>query len=139
MTGEPFNLSVNGGIINAPGNANTPNISGEFKTIKNVGPGTFWFDTSIFSNPATGTFGNLGRNSVTGPAFAHLDASIFRTFKVTERFQAQFRVETINTTNTPHFNNPNGDITSPNFGRVTGVNGAPNGPREIQLGLKVTF
>lgn len=139
MTGEPFNLSVAGGIINAPGNANTPNINGEFKTIKNVGPGTFWFDTSVFSNPATGTFGNLGRNILSGPAFAHVDASIFRTFKVTERFAAQFRLETINFTNTPHFNNPNGDITSPNFGRVTGVNGAPNGPREIQLGLKVTF
>lgn len=139
MTGEPFNLSVAGGIINAPGNANTPNINGAFKTIKDVGPGTFWFDTSIFSNPATGTFGNLGRNILSGPAFAHLDASIFRTFKVTERFQAQFRVESINFTNTPHFNNPNGDITSPNFGRVTGVNGAPNGPREIQLGLKVMF
>ncbi len=39
----------------------------------------------------------------------------------------------------PKFNNPNGDITSPNFGRVTGAQGAPNGPREFQLGLKVTF
>ncbi len=41
--------------------------------------------------------------------------------------------------NTPHFNNPSGDITSPNFGRVTGANGAPSGPREVQLGLRITF
>jgi hypothetical protein len=83
MTGEPFNLSVAGGIINAPGNANTPNRNGQFKALKAVGPGTHWFDPSVFGNPATGTFGN--------------------------------------------------------FGRVVGVNGAPNGPREIQLGLKLTF
>lgn len=139
MTGEPFNLSVAGGIINAPGNSNTPNLNGEFKALKNVGPGTYWFDTSVFTSPAAGTFGNLGRNILSGPGFAHLDASIFRTFKVTERWNVQFRAESINFSNTPHFNNPNGDITSPNFGRVTGVNGAPNGPREIQLGLKVTF
>jgi len=139
MTGEPFNLSVAGGIINAPGNANTPNLNGAFKTIKDVGPGTFWFDTSVFTSPAAGTFGNLGRNILSGPGFFNLDASIFRTFSITEKWKVQFRAEAINFTNTPHFNNPNGDITSPNFGRVTGVNGAPNGPREIQLGLKVTF
>ncbi|MBL8241884.1 MAG: TonB-dependent receptor [Bryobacterales bacterium] len=139
MTGEPFNLSVAGGIINAPGNANTPNLTGSFKALKDVGPGSFWFDTSVFSSPAAGTFGTLGRNILSGPGFAHLDASIFRTFKITERWQAQFRAEAINFSNTPHFNNPNGDITSPNFGRVVGVNGAPNGPREMQLGLKITF
>ena len=48
-------------------------------------------------------------------------------------------MESSNFTNTPKFNNPNGDITSPNFGRVTGAQGAPNGPREFQIGLKVTF
>lgn len=139
QTGEPFNLSVAGGIINAPGNNNTPNLTGDFKVLKNVGPGTFWFDTSSFSNPAPGTFGNLGRNILSGPGLANLDGSIFRTFSITERWKVQFRAEAINFSNTPHFNNPSGDITSPNFGRVTGVNGAPNGPREVQLGLKVTF
>ncbi|MBL8220175.1 MAG: TonB-dependent receptor [Bryobacterales bacterium] len=139
MTGEPFGMSVPGGVINAPGNSNTPNLVGEYKVLKAVGPGTFWFDPTAFAQPASGTFGNLGRNILSGPGFANLDASIFRTFTITERFKAQFRAEAVNFSNTPHFNNPNGDITSPNFGRVTGVNGAPNGPREVQLGLKVTF
>ena len=139
QTGEPFNLSVAGGIINAPGNANTPNISGEFKVLKGVGPGTFWFDTSSFTSPAAGTFGNLGRNILSGPGFVNLDASLFRTFSVTERWKLQLRAEAINFSNTPHFNNPSGDITSPNFGRVTGANGAPSGPREVQLGLRITF
>ena len=139
MSGQPFNLGVSGGIINAPGNPNTPSLNGAFNVLHNVGPGTFWFDPASFSNPASGTFGNIGRNALTGPGFAHADASIFRTFAFTERWKVQFRAEALNFTNTPHFNDPNGDFTSPNFGRVTGVNGAPNGPREVQLGLKVTF
>ena len=139
MTGEPFNVTVPGGIINAPGNSNTADLVGAYNVLKQVGPGTQWFDKAAFAQPAAGTFGSLGRNILSGPGFFGIDASIFRRFKVTERFTAEFRAEAINFTNTPKFNNPAGDITSPNFGRVTGVNGAPNGPREVQLGLKVSF
>ncbi len=139
QTGGPFNMSVPGGIINAPGTSNDPNMNGAFNTPKGIGTHTTWFDTSVFSQPAAGTFGNVGRNAFTGPGMFNLDASLFRKFRITERFQAEFRAESFNFTNTPKFNNPNGDITSPNFGKVTGAQGPPNGPREIQLGLKVIF
>ena len=139
MTGEPFNITVPGGIINAPGNNNTANLVGAYTVLKQVGPGAQWFDKAAFAQPTAGTFGNLGRNILSGPGFFGIDASLFRRFKVKERFTAEFRAEAINFTNSPKFNNPSGDITSPNFGRVTAVNGAPNGPREVQLGLKVSF
>lgn len=141
QTGEPFNLSVPGSVINAPGNSNTPDQVGDFKTTKVVGPeaSSFWFDTSSFRQQTDTRFGTLGRNRLTGPAFAHLDFSLFRKFDFTERFKLEFRVESFNLTNTPHFNNPSGDITSPNFGKVTGVNGEPNGPRQTQFGLKLLF
>ncbi len=139
QTGAPFNLSVPGTIINAPGNANDPNLVGEYVNTKGVGSHTQWFERSAFAQPAAGTFGNIGRNAFTGPGLFNLDASIFRRFNLTERWKAEFRAESFNFSNTPKFNNPNGDITSPNFGRVTGAQGAPNGPREIQLGLKIIF
>ncbi len=139
QTGAPFNLSVPGGIINAPGNGNYPDLVGTHSVSKGVGTHTTWFDTSVFRQPAAGNFGTLGRNILTGPGLGNLDFSLFRKFSFTERIRAEFRVESFNVTNTAKFNNPNGDITSPNFGRVTGAQGAPNGPREIQLGLKVTF
>lgn len=141
MTGEPFNLSVPGSVINAPSNANTPNMNGAWKTPKVVGPeaSSFWFDPALFSQPASNTFGALGRNRLTGPGFFHLDFSTFRKFEVSERIKVEFRAEAFNLSNTPKFNNPNGDITSPNFGKVTGVNGEPNGPRVMQLGLKMVF
>lgn len=141
QTGEPFNLSVPGSVINAPGNANTPDQIGEFRTPKTVGPEStsFWFDPSGFRQQTVARFGTLGRNRLTGPAFANVDFSLFRKFAFTERFRLEFRAETFNFTNTPHFNNPGGDITSPNFGKVVGVNGEPNGPRQVQLGLKLVF
>ena len=139
QTGTPFNLSVPGTIINAPGNSNNPDLVGTYTASKGVGTQTTWFDPSVFRQPAAGTFGSLGRNVLTGPGLGNLDFSIFRKFAVTERFKAEFRVESFNVTNTAKFTNPSGDITSPNFGKVTGAQGAPKGPREIQMGLKVTF
>ena len=139
QTGPPFNLGVPGGILNAPGNANDPNLIGTYSATKGVGPHTQWFDRNAFAQPAAGTFGNIGRNTFTGPGLFNLDASLFRRISITERWKAELRLESFNVTNTPKFNNPNGDITSPNFGRVVGAQGAPNGPREVQLGLKITF
>ncbi|MBL8226946.1 MAG: TonB-dependent receptor [Bryobacterales bacterium] len=139
QTGGPFNLGVPGGIVNAPGNSNDPNLVGAYRVTKGVGTHTTWFDPSAFAQPAAGTFGTVGRNTFTGPGLFNLDASLFRKFAITERFVAELRVESFNFTNTPKFNNPNGDITSPNFGRVVGAQGPPNGPREFQIGLKVTF
>ena len=37
-----------------------------------------WFDTSAFTMPARGTFGNAGRNIVDGPGFQSINASISR-------------------------------------------------------------
>ena len=139
MTGEPFNLSVPGSILNAPGNANTPNLVGEHKVTKGVGTHTTWFDPSVYAQPPANTFGNLGRNILSGPGFVNLDFSAFKKFAFTERYNLELRFESFNFTNTPKFSNPNGDITSPNFGRVTSAQGPPNGPREIQLGLKFVF
>jgi hypothetical protein len=33
----------------------------------------------------------------------------------------EFRVDMLNATNTPHYNNPDGSLTSGNFGRVTSI------------------
>jgi hypothetical protein len=72
---------------------------------------------------------------------------LFRKFEFTERFKGEFRVETLNFTNTPAFGNPNTTVGNANFGKITGtlaglianqgVGGT--GPRSIQLGLKLSF
>ena len=50
-----------------------------------------------------------------------MDASLFRAFPIGGARRIEFRVEAINVTNTPKFNNPTGDVTSGSFMRITGV------------------
>ncbi len=51
-------------------------------------------------------FGTTGRNSLRGPGIFNMDASLFRAFPIGGARRIEFRVEAINVTNTPKFNNP---------------------------------
>jgi len=57
--------------------------------------------------PVPGTYGNVGRNVLVGPALAELDFSLAKTFPISERFSAQFRAEFFNVLNHTNFNTPN--------------------------------
>ncbi len=54
-----------------------------------------------------------------GPGVVNMDLSLFRSFKLTEKFDLQFRAEGFNLSNTPHFGNPSGNANSSRFGQVT--------------------
>jgi len=144
MAGLPLDFSTSVSV-NSPGNGNSPDISGDVKILKGIGPGTYWFDISNFSLPVnpdkTPRFGNMGRYILHGPGFRNLDLSLFRNFQVTERIKGELRVESFNFTNTPIFNLPNLSQGNANFGRVTGTITTNNGggARVVQLGLKISF
>src|SRR5207247_1703780 len=98
--------------------------------------GAPWFDTSRFSAPANGIFGNVGRNILTGPDLVNLDFSLFRKIAVGERVTLELRAESFNMSNTPHFNNPGATLGSATFGVITS---AVNDSRVLQLGAKLSF
>jgi hypothetical protein len=81
-------------------------------------------------------FGNLGRNTVIGPAQRRVDVSISKTTRLFGSQSLEFRAEIYNITNTPSFRNPASDLSGSNFGQITRMRG---GPRVIQLGLKYRF
>jgi hypothetical protein len=81
-------------------------------------------------------FGNLGRNTVIGPAQRRVDVSISKTTRLRNDRSLEFRAEIYNVTNTPSFRNPEEDLSSSDFGQITRTRG---GPRVIQLGLKFRF
>jgi hypothetical protein len=61
---------------------------------------------------------------------------------MTERFNLQFRAESSNLSNTPHFANPSGNANSSLFGRITATqaNGDALGrSREYRFGLRLGF
>jgi hypothetical protein len=107
-----------------------------------------WFDNTVLgvnctSNcawaPDTGAqFGGVGRNTLRGPGFFEADASIFRTFPITEKVQFQFRAEALNVLNHANFGNPASDVTGANFGFITGTIG-PNQARQWRFGARVSF
>ena len=51
--------------------------------------------------------GNLGRNTFRGPSFADIDLSLFKTIKVSDRVNFQFRAEAFNIANRTNLYMPN--------------------------------
>jgi outer membrane receptor protein involved in Fe transport len=129
-----------------------PNIIG--KPIVNGMP-----NPDAFGPQVPGTQGDEGINPFHGPHFRSDDFSIFKKFKMTERFSMQFRAECFNISNTPNFQltsdnttiatwipgtvtqeNPSGLVAQPNgkFGEVTSTSAYAN-PRQFQFALKLLF
>jgi hypothetical protein len=57
---------------------------------------------------------------------------------ITERTRVQLRLEAYNVFNHTNFANPNGDVNSSNFGRISALRRNTN-PRQVQLGAKFFF
>jgi hypothetical protein len=140
MSGRPIDFSASGAGLNAPGTRQTPNQVGPFNVLSAIGPapnGT-WFDTSAFALVTTPqTAGNMSRFKFAGPRFFNLDSALFKRFTVTERVGLEFRAEAFSVTNTPQFDQPNGNASDKiGFGHITNTIG---GNRSMELGAKLTF
>lgn len=108
---------------------------------------TSWFDGTVFQNPDNWTFGNVPRvlPNARGPKYVNMDASIFKTTRISETVRLQLRLESFNMLNHPNFRSPNttfvpasgnnGLNTSSSFGQIT----ADIQPRNVQLAVKVLF
>ena len=105
---------------------------------------TRWFNTNagFEPDPAKALANNIQTLSTrfTGlraDGINNLDASMFKNFKVSERFTAQFRFETYNTANHVQFAAPNTNPVSGAFGTVTAEKG--HGQRQLTFGAKLLF
>ena len=94
-----------------------------------------WFNTGAFQQAQPGQFGNVGRNTLNGPAFQQWDFSAIKTIPIHESMNLQFRAEFFNIFNNVNFALPNNDISSPNFGQIE----AAQPGRIVQLALKFVF
>ena len=137
ISGRPISFTASAAGLRAPGNTQTPNVSGTPKVLGGIGSNALWFDTSVFSAPAAGTWGNVQRRSLlTGPAYINLDASIVKIFRFGSR-RAEVRADFFNALNRPHYENPNGTLGNQNFGRVTSI--LPLTERMIRFGGRFLF
>jgi carboxypeptidase family protein len=121
-------------------NPDVVNINPAFTGKVILGTPNRWYDPNAFLLPAAGTFGNVSRGSFIGPGFVDFDTSLFKTFKVTERVNLQFRAEVFNLFNHANFGTPSplvfaGTSFSPSAGVIT--QSAPS--RQLQFALKLNF
>jgi hypothetical protein len=148
VSGSVFELHAGGtsaSNLNASGNDQRPDILKSSVAVSGVvGPGTTWFDTTAFGvvNDRN-RFGTSPFYFLHGPGLFNFDLSLARNFRISERFNLQFRAQAINFTNTPHFSNPNGDINSSSFGQVNGLanTGRDGGvdARQIEFNARLSF
>jgi hypothetical protein len=96
-----------------------------------------WMDISAFQAPAAGTYGNLGNFSNIGPGTHTLDLSLFKDFRINERFRVQFRAESFNLTNTPQFDRPARTRGNNDFGVISATRLLTN--RQWQFALRLMF
>ncbi|PYS03351.1 MAG: hypothetical protein DMG16_05960 [Acidobacteria bacterium] len=154
-TGEPFTGRVGNNRSNNgdrwfpdrpnlnPGFSNDP-THGVSAGCAGVAAGTplgtpqLWYDPCAFSRPAAGTYGNLARNTITGPGFYNVDFSADKIFKASEQVNVQFRAEIFNLLDQAHFYAPVFNVFSGSAGHISRLVSSPGG-RLTQLGLKVTF
>jgi hypothetical protein len=134
----------------------TPRVSFDNSNTGNVGGGTFAYDrpnviaVSSTSLPPPGartyggrtfvvapqfTFGNAGRNSLTGPGYATVDAMIGRRISLPRRRQLTLRLELFNALNRRNLQLPDSFVDRVTFGQSL----AAYAPRQLQLAARFTF
>jgi outer membrane receptor protein involved in Fe transport len=94
-----------------------------------------------FSPPCLACASNLGRNTFVGPGNWKADMTLSKTFKFTERVSLKFDANAFNIFNRTNFvlatagGGAHNQPRFPDFGTAAGT----LGPRQMQLGLKLSF
>jgi hypothetical protein len=137
-TGDPVNITGVRLAANATqGFASAgvhPSSTGPVKYIGGTGRGELWFDTSTFVEPAPGTYGTVGRNTVRGPGYRNYNMTLSRTFRLAERVGLNMMLSAFNATNSTHFNDPSGSVTGA-LGQIT----SSYGERQVRMGARLEF
>ena len=148
ITSGDDNEALGSFFFEAPGE---PNLIGTFKTQDARKNGGYQFDPTQFDNnlydPSTGpptdpnavtlgTIGNAPRSICCNPGILNFDIGLFKSFRLTERFQLNFRTEIYNLFNHTQLYSTDGNISDgPDFGKTQKF----REPREIQFALKLVF
>jgi hypothetical protein len=115
-SGEPFTVTASATSLNAPDNTqHADQVKPRVKKILGSGNGELYCDPTAFASVAAARFRTSGRDSSYALPWVDLDTSIFRNFPIKERLQLQPRAEAFSSTNSPHFNGPNSDVSGAGF------------------------
>jgi hypothetical protein len=147
FSGPPLTFTGTNPLPNAwNGGPNRVNIDGDmlqsgfskdnFQLLSPTSAGNQYLNRGAFSDPGPLRFGTASkRPGARGFGIKNEDFGIQKNMQLTERVRFQIRAEMLNGLNRALLNDPNVNVTAPNFGFVTGT----RGPREIQLATRIDF
>jgi trimeric autotransporter adhesin len=75
-----------------------------------------FFNLGAFSVPASGTFGNAGRNTIPGPDLVSVNLAVSRSFNLSERRRLEFRFEANNVLNHVNYTSFYTVVNAVNYG-----------------------
>ncbi len=134
-----FNPSNNGNTTNPVRPSLNPSFSGQIIT----GNPNQFFNPTAFIVPPNGTYGNIGRDSFTGPGLTTLDVSLMKTTRLSERLSLQLRGEAFNIVNHANFNTPNlvvfSSATAPPSGSAGVITSTSTSSRQLQVAAKLIW
>ena len=141
QTGRPFTVALlpnfdnsnTGQSILGFGANDRPNVL-RAAALANPSPQR-WFDTTAFALPPFGSFGNAGRNILSGPGYQSANVSLMKNARIAERANLQIRVEAFNLLNRTNLGLPDNFFGSPTFGSIQSA----QSPRRVQFGAKILF
>jgi hypothetical protein len=114
------------------GLATRPDQSGSVKLLKTR---SGWFDTSTFSAPLNGFYGNAGIGDIRGPREISFNIAGYKTFPIHDRLDLQFRAEAFNFLNHPNYDLVDTNLGDQAFGQVTSA----LDPRIMEFSLRLVF
>ena len=133
QTGLPIDLGISGDQAGIGQTGQRPDVVADWK--QGARRQLQWFNTAAFAVPAAGTFGNLGRNVLSGPGTNNWDVSLHKNFSLGEKVLAQFRAEFYDAPNHLSWFGVGTTLGSANFGQITSA----TDPRSLQFALRLSF
>lgn len=142
LSGTPLALTTSANNTNSLGGGSRPNNNGASAEISGGRAKqdqiAQWFNTSVFSQPAPFTYGNVARTlgDVRAPGVANVDLSLFKHIALRERVTLQIRAEYFNIVNHANLNIPVTALGNREFGVISSTALLP---RVGQFALKLLF
>ncbi|WP_263351208.1 TonB-dependent receptor [Acidicapsa acidisoli] len=134
-----FNPSNNGDTTNPVRPSLNPNFHENIIT----GNPSQYFVPTAFVVPQAGTYGNVQRDSLTGPAVTELDTSLYKTVHLAERLNFQLRGDAFNILNHANFNTPNlviySSATSAPSASAGVITSTSTTSRQLQVSARLTW
>jgi len=133
-TGTPLTATVGGNRSQVGGTAVSNTVRANATGLP-VGADGLLFNTAAFAAPASGLWGNAGRNTIPGPMLFSLDGSLGRIFRFGERRSADLQFQSQNLLNHVTITQWGTVLSSTNYGLATGAAGM----RKITINLRLRF